>query len=101
MFQVNLALIQKQTGYQGVEKQTKQSLENLKSILEAADSSLDNVLKVTAFLKDMNDFASFNKIYGTYFVKDFPSRSCIEVSKLPIGARIEVEAIAMCKEKHF
>jgi len=82
-------------------KQAKQSLENLKSILKTANSSLDEVLKVTVFLKDMNDFASFNKIYETYFVKEFPSRSCIEVSKLPMAAKIEIEAIAMCREERF
>ena len=81
-----------------IEKQSKQSLENLKSILGAAGSSLDKVLKVTVFLKDMNNFSSFNNIYETYFVKEFPSRSCIEVSRLPMDAMVEVEAIAMCEE---
>ena len=84
-----------QTGrlVQGViEAQTRQCLENIKAILEAANSSLDRTVKVTVFLKDMNDFAEMNKIYKEYFIKDFPARCCVQVAKLPMDARVEIEA---------
>lgn len=79
---------------ESVEYQTRQILENMKAILEAANSSLDRTVKVTVFLKDMNDFAEMNKIYREYFIKDFPARCCVQVAKLPMDARIEIEAIA-------
>lgn len=77
---------------------TKQSLENVKAILEAAGTSLDNAVKVTVFLKDMNDFAAVNEIYGEYFLNKMPARSAVQVAKLPKDAPIEIEAIAMVTE---
>lgn len=81
----------------GIEKQTEQAMENLVAVLEAAGSSLESVVKTTVFLKNMDDFDTINKIYSSYFSADFPARCCIEVSKLPKGAEIEIEAIAVCK----
>lgn len=78
----------------GVQAQTKQCLENLKAVLEAAGSSLENVLKVTVFIKDMNDFPRVNEIYGQYFTEKQPSRSTVEVARLPKDALIEIETIA-------
>jgi len=77
-----------------IKEATKQSLENIKAILEEAGSSLDKVIKVVVFIKDMNDFAKVNEVYGTYFTENQPARSCIEVARLPKDAVIEIEAVA-------
>jgi 2-iminobutanoate/2-iminopropanoate deaminase len=77
-----------------VENQTKQSLENLKAVLEASGSSFDKVLKTTVFIKDMNDFPVVNKIYGEYFNVNQPARSTVEVARLPKDGLVEIEAIA-------
>ena len=77
-----------------IEEQTKQSLENVKAILEASGTSMNNVIKTTVFLTDLNDFVNMNEVYATYFKGDKPARSAIEISKLPKGAKIEIEAIA-------
>ena len=73
---------------------TKQSMENFKAILEEAGTSLENVVKTSIFLKDLNDFAAVNEVYGTYFTENPPARSCVQVAKLPKDAVIEIEAIA-------
>jgi len=78
----------------GIEEQTKQVFANLKAVLEEAGSGLDKILKTTCFLKNMGDFATVNDIYGSYFEGEFPSRSAIEIAKLPKDALIEIEAIA-------
>jgi 2-iminobutanoate/2-iminopropanoate deaminase len=77
-----------------IREATKQSLENVKAVLEAAGSSLDNVVKTVVFLKNIDDFAVVNEIYATYFNQNPPARSCVEVGKLPKDALIEIEAIA-------
>ena len=77
-----------------IKSATKQSMENVKAILEAAGTSLENVVKTSIFLKDLNDFAIVNEIYGTYFTENPPARSCVQVAKLPKDAVIEIEAIA-------
>ena len=74
---------------------TKQSMENIKAILEEAGTSLENVVKTSIFLKDLNDFAADNEVYGTYFTENPPARSCVQVAKLPKDAVIEIEAIAI------
>ncbi len=81
----------------GIEDETKQALENLKAILEAAGSSLGEVVKTTVFITDMNNFAKMNGIYSQYFTEGFPARSTVEVSALAKGAKVEIEAIAICK----
>ena len=73
---------------------TKQSLENVKAVLEQAGSSLDKVVKVVVFIKDMNDFAQVNEVYGQYFTENAPARSCVEVARLPKDCEVEIEAIA-------
>ena len=79
-----------------IEAQAKRSLENLKAVLEPYSIGLENVVKTTIFLKDMNNFTRVNKVYGEYFTSQFPARSCVEVSRLPKDANIEIEAIAFC-----
>lgn len=77
-----------------IKKATARSLENIKEILQEAGSSLDKVVKVNIFLKDMNDFLSVNQVYSEYFTTNKPARSCVEVSKLPKDGIIEIEAVA-------
>ena len=78
----------------GVEAETRQALTNLKNVLEAAGTSLDNVLKTTVFLQDMNDFGRMNAVYGEFFTENYPARSAIQVAALPMGAVVEIEAVA-------
>ncbi|GMO23816.1 MAG: RidA family protein [Termitinemataceae bacterium] len=80
-----------------IKKAAKNSLDNCKAILEAASSSLDNVIKTTVFLTDMADFAAMNDVYATYFKGNPPARSCVQVAALPKGAKVEIEVIAEIK----
>ena len=75
--------------------QTEQALKNLTAVLEAAGSSIANVIKCTVFLQDMGEFAAMNAVYGQYFTENPPARSAVEVAALPLGARVEIEAIAL------
>lgn len=80
---------------EGIQAQTKQSLTNVKAILAEAGTDMDHVLKTTVFLKDMNDFAAMNEVYATFFTEGcFPSRSAVEVARLPKDALVEIEVIA-------
>jgi 2-iminobutanoate/2-iminopropanoate deaminase len=74
--------------------QAEQALRNVETILRAAGASLDQVLKVTLYLTDMDDFSAVNAVYARYFPTNFPARSCVEVSRLPLGALVEIEAMA-------
>jgi 2-iminobutanoate/2-iminopropanoate deaminase len=74
--------------------QTKQVLNNLKAVLEAAGCTMDHIVKTTIFLADLGDFEAVNKVYAEYFREPYPARSTVQVSKLPKGARLEIEAIA-------
>ena len=67
----------------------------MKNLLEAAGTSMENVIKTTVFIKDMNDFGTINGIYSKYFEKDCPARSCVEVARLPKDVLMEMEAIAL------
>jgi 2-iminobutanoate/2-iminopropanoate deaminase len=78
----------------GIEAQTERVLINLKEILEAGGSSLQNVIKTTVYLKNLQDFPKMNDVYSRYFVQNPPARSTIEVSGLPRNASIEIDAIA-------
>lgn len=78
-----------------IKKQTTQSLTNIKNVLEASGSGLSNVVKTTIYLADINDFAEVNEVYATFFKSPFPARSCFAVRDLPLGARVEIEAIAV------
>lgn len=78
----------------GVQEQTRQSLLNVKAILEEAGLTLANVVKTTVYLADMGDFAAMNEIYSQFFRQPFPARSAVAVKALPKGALVEVEVIA-------
>ena len=78
-----------------IKEQTKRVFENLKGLLEDAGSSLDQAVKTTVFIKNMDDFATVNEIYASYFTGAFPARSCVEVARLPKDLLIEVEVIAI------
>lgn len=78
----------------GIEAQTKQVFENMKAVLKEAGMDFSDVVKTTAFLTDLNNFAAFNALYSDYFIAPYPARSCVEVSKLPKGVLVEVECVA-------
>ncbi|MFM0961199.1 RidA family protein [Yersinia enterocolitica] len=80
---------------QDIKHQTKQSLENLKSILNETGADFSNIVKTTVFLQNMTDFSSMNEVYSTFFYDYFPARTCVEVAKLPKNALVEIEAIAI------
>jgi 2-iminobutanoate/2-iminopropanoate deaminase len=79
---------------QSVAGQTRQVIENIKAILAAAGLGLEDVVKTTVFLASMDDFREMNEVYGTHFQNEPPARATVEVSALPLGARVEIEAIA-------
>jgi 2-iminobutanoate/2-iminopropanoate deaminase len=80
----------------GIAEQTEQVLRNLSAVLKAAGSSLDQVVKTTVFLADMNDFAAMNEVYGRYFSEDAPpARATVQAARLPRDARVEIEVIAL------
>lgn len=79
----------------GVAEQARRALDNLKAVLEAAGSSLDQVVKTTVFVIDLGEFGEMNAVYAEYFTSDPPARSTVQVAGLPAGARVEIEAIAL------
>lgn len=82
---------------EGIESQTRQSLENVKAIVEAAGLTVADIVKTTVFVKDLNDFAAVNATYDAFFTQHqapFPARSCVEVARLPKDVGVEIEAIA-------
>jgi 2-iminobutanoate/2-iminopropanoate deaminase len=82
---------------QDVQQQTKQSLENCKAILEEAGATLNDVVKATIFIKDMNQFGKINEVYSEYFNEHKPARACVEVARLPKDALVEIEMIVFVK----
>jgi 2-iminobutanoate/2-iminopropanoate deaminase len=78
-----------------IKEQTIQSLNNVKAILEEVGASLVDVVKVTVFLKDLSDFSAVNEVYGEFFTENYPARCCVEVSKLPKDAGVEIEVMAI------
>ena len=78
----------------GIRAQTAQALENIKTVLEEVGLSMAHVLKTTVLLTNLDDFGAVNEIYAAYFAGDYPARACFEVSRLPKGAMIEIEAVA-------
>lgn len=82
-----------------IEEQTRVTLNNIKAILEEAGSSIDQVIKTTVFLSDMNNFTAINEVYKSFFSESYPTISVIEVSRLPKDAFLEVEVIAIVKPK--
>ena len=77
-----------------ITEQSEQCMQNLKAVLDAANSSFSNVIKTTVFISTMDDFAAFNTVYAKYFTSDFPARSCVAVKTLPKNLLVEIEAIA-------
>lgn len=80
-----------------IKEQTHQVFDNLKAVLKEAGASLETVVKATVFIKNMDDFAAINEIYGEYFSVHKPARSCVEVARLPKDALIEIEVVALVK----
>ncbi len=81
-----------------IEELTRQCLKNLNAVLEAAGSSLRNVIKVNIYLTDMKDFPAVNRIYGEFFEEPYPARACIQAAALPLGMPIEIEAVGAVAE---
>lgn len=81
----------------GIVEQTERVLKNVAAVLEAAGSSLDQVVKTLVFLADMNDFAAMNEVYGKFFTGAPPARSTVQAARLPKDARVEIEAVALVK----
>ena len=77
--------------------QTRQVLENLKRVMAAAGVGFEDVVKCVVFLTDMGNFAAVNEVYAEYMAEPFPARSCVQVAGLPLGAQVEIEAIAVAK----
>ena len=83
-----------------IEAQTRQALKNLESVLEAGGSCLSHVIKTTVFLADMGEFARMNSVYAEFFPENPPSRSAVQAAALPLGGRVEIEAVALvCDEE--
>ena len=78
-----------------VAEQTRQVLKNLSAVLEAAETSLNNVVKTTVFLADMSDFAAMNEVYAEFFSENKPARATVQAARLPRDARVEIECIAL------
>lgn len=79
---------------EGIEAQASRAMESLCNIIESAGSKVENIIKTTVFIKNMDDFAKVNEIYKKYFKEPFPARSCVEVARLPKDLLIEIEAVA-------
>lgn len=79
----------------GIEAQTRQVMNNIAGVLAAAGSGMDQVVKTTVFLADINDFAAFNAVYSEFFPQDPPARTTVQAGGLPVGALIEIEAVAL------
>ena len=81
-----------------IEVQTRRVLENVKAILEAAGSGLEDVVKTTVFMKDMNNFTRMNDVYGTFFSENPPARAAVEVARLPKDALVEIDCVAIVSD---
>ena len=77
----------------GIDKQAEQAISNLAALIKEAGADINNTIKTTVFIKDINDFAKVNEIYAKYFTENYPARSCVEVARLPKDVLIEIEAI--------
>lgn len=83
----------------GIKEQTEQVLKNLAGILEAGGSDLSSVVKTTVFMADLSEFAAMNEVYAQFFTANPPARSTVQVAALPLGARVEIEAIALLRAR--
>jgi 2-iminobutanoate/2-iminopropanoate deaminase len=81
----------------GIEAQTEQALTNLRAVLEAAGTSMANVIKTTVFLEDIGDFAAMNQVYARFFPGAPPARSAVQVAALPLGSQVEIEVVAIVR----
>ena len=81
-----------------IASQTRQSLTNIKAILESQGLGMEDVVKTTVLLQHISDFGDMNQVYGTFFEGDFPARAAFEVAALPKGALVEIEAVAICRK---
>lgn len=81
-----------------IASQTRQSLSNIKAILESQGLGMEDVVKTTVLLQHISDFGDMNQVYGTFFEGDFPARAAFEVAALPKGALVEIEAVAICRK---
>lgn len=81
----------------GVEAQARQAMDNIRTVLGEMGLSIENTLKTTVFLADLNDFGKVNAIYGDYFGPDYPARSCVQVARLPMDALVEIEAVVLAE----
>lgn len=79
----------------GIREQTRQAMENLRAVLEAAGTDFSRVVKATIYLADIQDFSSVNEVYGSFFTSDPPARSAFQVAALPLGARVEIEMVSL------
>ena len=79
-----------------IEEETEQTLKNISAILQADGLNLENVIKTTVYLSDLNHFARMNQVYENYFSENKPARACVQVAALPKGAKVEIDAIATC-----
>ena len=79
-----------------IEEETEQTLKNISAILQADGLNLENVVKTTVYLSDLNHFSRMNQVYEKYFSKNKPARACVQVAALPKGAKVEIDAIASC-----
>ena len=93
--QVGLVPGTKQLAEGGIREQTAQALDNVQAVLQAAGSDLDQVVKTTVFLANMDDYAAVNEVYAQYFWRAQPARSAVQVAKLPLGALVEIETVAL------
>ena len=82
-----------------IESQTRRTLENLKAVLEAGGARLEDVVKTTVFLADMGEFARMNAVYAEFFGENPPARSAVQAAALPLGGRVEIEAVALLREQ--
>ena len=82
-----------------IEAQTRQVMQNLSEVLQAAGSNLAHIIKTTIFVIDLADFAVINKVYGSFFESDPPARSTVQVAALPLGARVEIEVVAVIAQQ--
>lgn len=82
---------------EGSVAQAEQAFSNMRNLLEEAGTDMSNVVKTTVFIKEMNDFSAINEVYAKYFSEPYPSRSCVEVARLPKDVMLEIEAIALTK----
>jgi 2-iminobutanoate/2-iminopropanoate deaminase len=81
----------------GIEEQTEQALKNIAAVLKASGSSMEDAVKTTVFLSDINDFAKMNEVYARHFKQPFPARSTVQVARLPRDAKVEIEVVALAR----